>query len=150
MTRVMALGLNTFREAIRNQVLYLLLLFAVLLILSSIAISQGALHEQMRVIRDLGLGGIELFGVLLAVFIGVNLVHKEIDKKTVFALLPKPIHRYELILGKFAGMLITLAVLMTIMSVALLVVLGAAAGAGDSDFGVIARAVVLLFGEVMV
>ncbi len=150
--RVLALGLNTFREAIRNKVLYVLLLFAVALIAGSIPVSQGALHEQMRVTRDVGLGGIELVGVLLAIFIGVNLVYKEIERKTVFALIPKPIWRFEFILGKFAGMLITLAVLMAVMSALLFGVLAiqASLSNGTSDGGVIARAELLLFFEVAV
>lgn len=151
MSRVWALSLNTFREAVRNKVLYILLLFALLVLAGTYAFSQGALHEQLRVIRDVGLVGIEIFGALIAIFIGVNLVYKEIDKKTVFALIPKPIHRYEFILGKYVGMLVTLAVLMTIMSATLFAVLqlGLVFG-GDNDNGAVLRAILLLFGEVAV
>jgi ABC-type transport system involved in multi-copper enzyme maturation permease subunit len=152
MTRIAALALNTFREAVRNKILYLLLLFAVLLLGGTYWFSQGALHEQLRVIRDVGLGGIEVFGVLIAIFIGVNLVYKELDRKTVFALIPKPIHRYEFILGKYIGMLITLAVLMAIMSATLFTVLnlGVFYFGGDNDNATILRAILLLFGEVAV
>ncbi len=152
MTRVWALALNTFREAVRNKVLYVLLLFAVVLLGLTYFFSQGALHEQLRVIRDVGLVGIELVGALIAIFIGVNLVYKELDRKTVFALIPKPIHRWEFVLGKYAGMLLTLAVLMTIMTLTLFGVLALAAAVfnGDNDAGAIVRAVVLLFGEVAV
>ncbi len=101
MSRIIALALNTFREAIRNRVLYVLLLFAVALIFSALALGQLSLHEEERVSRDVGLAGIALFGAIIGVFIGVNLVYKEIDKKTVFALIPKPIHRWEFILGKY-------------------------------------------------
>jgi len=152
MSRVLALALNTFREAIRNKVLYLLLLFGVGLIAFSIPFSQGALHEQLRVTRDLGLGGIELFGVLIAIFIGVNLVYKELDRKTVFALIPKPIRRWEFVLGKYVGMLVTLAVLVAIMAVTLFLVLwlGQSVFGGDNDNGTVLRAILLVFGEVAV
>jgi ABC-type transport system involved in multi-copper enzyme maturation permease subunit len=151
-TRVWALALNTFREAVRNKVLYLLLMFALLLLGLTYFFSQGALHEQLRVIRDVGLVGIELVGAFIAIFIGVNLVYKELDRKTVFALIPKPIHRWEFVLGKYAGMLLTLGVLMAIMTLTLFAVLalGAAVFNGDNDTATLVRAVVLIFGEVAV
>ncbi|MDB4968238.1 MAG: hypothetical protein JWN44_3927 [Myxococcales bacterium] len=152
MSRIVALALNTFREAIRNKVLYLLALFGVGLIVLSVPFSQGALHEQMRVTRDVGLAGIELFGVLIAVFVGVNLVYKEVDRKTVFALIPKPIHRYEFILGKFVGMLMTLAVMFAIMSALMAAVLSVQTEATNapSNSAAIVRAIALLFCEVTV
>jgi ABC-type transport system involved in multi-copper enzyme maturation permease subunit len=145
--RILALGLNTFREAVRNRVLYLLLVFALLLILSSLLFGQLSVHEEVRVTRDLGLGGISIFGVLIAVFVGVNLVYKELDKKTVFSILPKPIRRFEFVLGKFAGMAITLAVQVAIMAAVLLAALKLQGG----DLGpMIFRAIVLTYLEVVV
>jgi ABC-type transport system involved in multi-copper enzyme maturation permease subunit len=152
MTRILALTLNTFREAVRNKVLYILLVFALALLSFTYWFSQGALHEQLRVIRDVGLVGIEFVGAFIAIFIGVNLVYKELDRKTVFALIPKPIHRYEFVLGKYLGMLLTLAVLMAIMAATLFAVLiaGSYAFGGDNDNGTVLRAILLLFGEVAV
>jgi ABC-type transport system involved in multi-copper enzyme maturation permease subunit len=147
MSRVLALALNTFREAIRNKVLYILLFFAVGLIVAALALGQMSLHEEARVTRDVGLGGISLFSKLLAVFVGVNLVYNELERKTVFTLLPKPLHRSEFILGKFAGMVLTLAVLIAIMSAVLVVVL---AVQGETAEGPVARAILLLFAEVVV
>ncbi len=145
--RIVALGLNTFREAVRNRVLYLLLVFALLLILSSLVFGQLSVHEELRVTRDLGLGGISLFGVLIAIFVGVNLVYKELDKKTVFSILPKPIRRFEFIVGKFVGMTLTLAVQVVIMAVVLLGVLWLQGG----ELGpMIFRAIVLTYLEVVV
>jgi ABC-type transport system involved in multi-copper enzyme maturation permease subunit len=129
--RVVALALNTFREAVRDRVLYSLLFFAVLLIVSALALGQLSVHEDARVTRDIGLGGIALFGVLIAIFMGVNLVYKELDKKTVFALVSKPIYRHELIVGKFAGMSVTLAVQIAIMTLCLYGVLAVQGGAFD-------------------
>lgn len=142
MSRIGALALNTFREAIRNRVLYVLLFFAVGLIASSLALGQLSLHEEARVTRDVGLGGIALGAAIIGIFIGVNLVHKEIDKKTVFALIPKPIYRSEFILGKFAGIVLTLAVLVAIMSAMLF---GTLFIQGAADSGPVVRAIVLLF-----
>lgn len=147
MIRVGAIALNTFREAIRNKVLYILLLFAIGLIGFAVALGQMSLHEEQRVIRDLGLGGMTLFGALIAIFVGVNLVYKELDKKTVFSLIPKPLHRFEFILGKFAGMVLTLAVQVAIMATVLFVVL---ASQGGTVEGPVVRAIVLIFVEVMV
>jgi ABC-type transport system involved in multi-copper enzyme maturation permease subunit len=145
--RVLALGLNTFREAVRNRVLYLLLLFAVALIFSALALGQLSLHEEGRVTRDVGLGGIALFGVLIAIFVGVNLVYKEIDKKTIFTLACRPIFRHELIFGKFVGMSLTLAVQLAIMGSTLCAVLALESAEIDSA---IVRAIALSFLEVVV
>lgn len=145
--RIGALALNTFREATRNKVLYVLLLFAIGLIAFALALGQMSLHEELRVTRDLGLGGIALFGVLIAIFVGVNLVYKELDKKTVFSLIPKPIHRFEFVLGKYAGMVLTLAVQVIIMSTVLFGVLLLQGGDVDAP---LVRAIVLLFVEVVV
>lgn len=145
--RVLALGLNTFREAVRDRVLYSLLFFALALIFSALALGQLSVHEEARVTLDLGLGGIALFSVLIAIFVGVNLVYKEIDKKTVFALVSRPIHRHELILGKFVGMTVTLAVQISIMTLVLVVVL---ALQGGEIGGTLFRAILLSFLEVTV
>jgi ABC-type transport system involved in multi-copper enzyme maturation permease subunit len=145
--RVGAIALNTFREATRNKVLYLLLLFAIGLITFALALGQMSLHEELRVTRDLGLGGIALFGVLIAIFVGVNLVYKELDRKTVFSLIPKPIYRFEFVLGKYAGMVVTLAVQVVIMSTVLFLVLWYQ-GAGLEE--AVVRAIVLLFVEIVV
>jgi ABC-type transport system involved in multi-copper enzyme maturation permease subunit len=152
MSRIVALALNTFREAIRNRVLYVLLMFGVALIASALALGQVSLHEEARVSRDVGLAGIALFGAIIGIFIGVNLVYKEIDKKTVFALVPKPIDRWELILGKYIGIVLTLAVLVAIMSAMLFTVLALqnlVAGA-TNDVAPVVRAIALLFGQQLV
>jgi len=119
MKRILAIAGNTFRENIRDRVLYNLILFALILILSSIALGQLTLGNEDKVILDLGLASISIFGTLIAIFIGIGLVHKEIDRRTVYALLAKPVRRHELILGKYAGLLFTLLVNLAIMTVGL-------------------------------
>ncbi len=116
MGRISAIALNTFRENIRDKVLYNLILFALIMILSSIALGQLTLGQEAKVIVDLGLSAISIFGTLIAIFIGISLVHKEIERKTVYALLSKPVRRAEFIVGKYAGLLITLGVNVLVMT----------------------------------
>jgi ABC-type transport system involved in multi-copper enzyme maturation permease subunit len=146
MNRVAAIAWNTFREAVRNKILYSLLFFAVLIIVSAVAIGNLTLHEEVRTIRDIGLFGIDLFGVIIAIFVGVNLLYKELDLKTVYTILPKPLWRWEFVLGKWLGMLLTLAVQMGVMGAVLALVLAAEGGRFDVAT---AKAVWLLFINVM-
>jgi ABC-type transport system involved in multi-copper enzyme maturation permease subunit len=131
MRRIWALARNTFREAVRNKVLYSLLFFAILLILSALAVGKLTLHEEIRMTRDVGLFGVDVFGVLIAIFVGVNLLYKELDLKTVYTILPKPIHRWEFVLGKWLGMLLTLAVQVGAMGLALVATLAVQGAAVD-------------------
>jgi ABC-type transport system involved in multi-copper enzyme maturation permease subunit len=147
MNRVFAIAWNTFREAVRNKILYSLLFFAVLIIMSALVIGRLTLHEEVRTIRDVGLFGIDLFGVIIAIFVGVNLLYKELDLKTVYTILPKPLWRWEFVLGKWLGMLLTLAVQVAVMGVVLAVVLSAQGASFDVPT---AKAVWLLFVNVMV
>ena len=121
--RILAISVNTLRETNRNRVMYVLLLFAVLMILGSVTMGKLALHQPQQLIKDLGLAAISLFGVIIAIYLGVTVVHREIEQKTVYFVIPKPIHRTEFLLGKFAGMVITLALQVALMSVVFLLVL---------------------------
>ena len=146
MNRITAIAWNTFREAVRNKILYSLLFFALLIIVSALAIGNLTLHEEVRTIRDIGLFGIDLFGVIIAIFVGVNLLYKELDLKTVYTILPKPLWRWEFVLGKWLGMLLTLAVQMGVMGLVLGVVLAVEGASFDAPT---AKAVWLLFVNVM-
>jgi ABC-type transport system involved in multi-copper enzyme maturation permease subunit len=117
--RVLAIARNTYRETVRDKILYNLILFALIMILSSIMLGQLTLGNEDKIILDLGLSAISVFGMLIAIFIGIGLVYKELEKRTVYALLAKPIHRYELILGKYLGPLLTLLVNVAVMTVGL-------------------------------
>jgi ABC-type transport system involved in multi-copper enzyme maturation permease subunit len=114
--RILAIALNTFREAIRNRILYLLLVFAVALILCAQALSLLTVGSDEKIIKDFGLATIDLFGVLTAVLLGIGLVSREIERRTVYVLLAKPIHRAEFVLGKYAGLVLTLLVNTAIMT----------------------------------
>ena len=117
--RIWAIALNTFREAVRNKVLAILVLFAIALMAFSLVLGQLSLHEEIRIIKDLGLAGISIFGVIISLFLGVNLLSKELDRKTVYAVIPKPLHRHEFLLGKYLGMVVTMTSLVVLMSLVL-------------------------------
>jgi ABC-type transport system involved in multi-copper enzyme maturation permease subunit len=114
---------NTVRELVRNKLLYNLLFFAVLLIVGSLLVAQLTIGQWDRVILDLGLAAIELSGVLISVLIGVGLVAGEIDRRTVFPTLAKPIPRGGFLLGRYLGLLLMLAANVLFMLVALAIVL---------------------------
>src|SRR6202011_1143185 len=109
MRRVGVVALNTFREAVRDRVLYNLVFFALAMIAASILVGQVSIGIEEMVIVSLGLSAISVIGLLIAVFIGVGLVSKEMDKRTLYALLAKPVRRWEFLLGKFGGLVLTLA-----------------------------------------
>lgn len=147
MQSILAISLNTFREAIRNKVLYSLLFFALLIIVGSIAFGALSVHEEIRLTMDLGLAGMSLFSIVIAIFVGVNLVYKELERKTVYSLLPKPIHRFEFILGKYGGLTLTLTAQVLVMSSVLALVLILQGAALNR---VIVQAVLLVYFEVLV
>jgi len=115
--KLKAIALNTFREAVRNKVFYLLVVLGVVTALSSIIISMLTLGDKTKVLKDVGLAAIDFFSVLIAIFTGINLVFKEIDKKTIYNILSKPISRSNFILGKFLGLALTLLVALASMAV---------------------------------
>src|SRR5512140_2450550 len=108
--RIGAIAFNTFREAVRDRVLYNLVVFALLLVGSAILFGQISVGIERIVLVNLGLTAISLFGIVIAIFIGSGLVSKEIDKKTLYTVLARPVRRWEFILGKFFGLVGTLAV----------------------------------------
>jgi ABC-type transport system involved in multi-copper enzyme maturation permease subunit len=109
-------ALNTFKETVRERVLYNLVFFALLMTLSGLLLRQLSLNQDQKILKDVGLAAIDLFGTLIAVFIGVGLVSKEIEKRSLYPLLAKPLTRRELYLGKFAGLALTLGVNTSVMS----------------------------------
>lgn len=121
--KVLSIALNTFRENLRDKLLYNLLIFALLMIGSSLVLMRLTLGEFHRLLLDIGLGSVNIFSVLIAIFVGIGLVSKEIDKKTIYTIVSKPVARFEFLLGKFLGLTIKLFINMLIMTAALLVVL---------------------------
>jgi ABC-type transport system involved in multi-copper enzyme maturation permease subunit len=116
---IRAIALNTFREAIRDRVLYLLLVFSLIMIGVSRLLSLLTVGSEEKIVKDVGLSAISLFGVLTAVFVGVSLVFKEIERRTVYTLLANPVRRWQFLGGKFVGLLAVLAMNVALMSLAL-------------------------------
>src|SRR5450755_1144053 len=110
MNRIFSIALNTFREAVRDRVLYNLVAFAVLMSGAAILVGQISIGIERLVVINLGLTAVSLFGVVISIFIGIGLVSKEIDKRTLYTVLSRPVQRWEFILGKFFGLAGTLAV----------------------------------------
>src|SRR6202007_3296276 len=123
MSRVAVVALNTFREAVRDRVLYNLVFFALLMMAAAILVGQISIGIENIVIITLGLSAISVIGLLVAVFIGVGMISKEIDKRTLYALLAKPVRRWEFLVGKFAGLVLTLGVNTAAMAAGLMLVL---------------------------
>jgi Cu-processing system permease protein len=123
MKRAGIVALNTFREAVRDRVLYSMVLFAFLMMAAAVVVGQISIDIEEVVIVTLGLSAISVIGLLIAVFIGVGLVSKEMDKRTLYALLAKPVKRWEFLLGKFGGLLVTLAVNTLAMAIGLFLAL---------------------------
>lgn len=121
--KVISIALNTFRENLRDKLLYNLLIFALLMIGSSLILMRLTLGEFHRLILDIGLGSINFFGVLIAIFVGIGLVSKEIEKKTIYTIVSKPVARFQFLLGKYLGLSLTLLINTAIMAGGLLAVL---------------------------
>ncbi len=121
-SRILVVAQNTYREAVREKLLYNLLAFASLMILSSIVLAKIHLGYDKRIYYDVGLAAISLFGVLIAIFVGINLVHRELAQKTVYTMLAKPIHRWEFVIGKYMGLISLLALEIGLMAALFLTV----------------------------
>jgi Cu-processing system permease protein len=123
MSAVRAVAVHVFKESVRDRVPYNLVVFAVLLIASSYLIGQLTAGQDVKIIKDLGLAATAVFGLFIAIFIGIGLVSKEVERRSIYALLAKPVSRAQFIVGKYAGLVLTLAVNVTVMTAALFAVL---------------------------
>jgi len=140
------MALNTFKETIRNRVMVNILLFAIGLILLSLVIGDWSIYQQAKVIKDFGLSAMSIFGLLIAIFIGIRLMIQELEQRTIYVIASKPINRWEIVVGKYLGLAITLAANVILMSLAL---------AGSNliiesriDFG-LAPAILLIYVEIL-
>jgi len=157
---VSSIALNVFRESIRDKVLYNLVLFAVVLIGASYLLGQLTVEQDVKIIKDLGLAATSIFGLFIAVFIGIGLVSKEVERRSIYSLLAKPIRRHEFLLGKYLGLVVTLIVNVGAMAAALYIVLAfmrwakpeLAQFAPDAPVldPALMKAVVLIFGELAI
>jgi ABC-type transport system involved in multi-copper enzyme maturation permease subunit len=123
MKTIALVAVSVFRESVRDKVLYSLVLFAVLLVGASYLVGQLTAGEDIKIVKDLGLAAVSVFGLMIAVFIGIGLVWKEVERRSIYSLLTKPMRRYELVLGKYAGLALTLGVNVGLMAAAYYAVL---------------------------
>jgi ABC-type transport system involved in multi-copper enzyme maturation permease subunit len=154
------IAINVFRESVRDKVLYNLVAFAILMMAASYLIGQLTAGQDIKIIKDLGLGAISVFGLFIAVFIGIQLVSKEVERRSIYSMVSKPIRRQQLLLGKYLGLVLTLAVNLSIMVVAFYAVLAymrwtAPQNALDALDGPaldprMLKAVVLIFGQLAI
>ncbi|MBP2675609.1 MAG: putative transport system, permease component [Deltaproteobacteria bacterium] len=117
--RLLSIAANTFRETVRNKVLYVILAFALVVIALSWFLADLSLGDFTRIIADVGLACIHLFGVTIAVFLGISLVSQELDRKTIYLILSRPVPRWEFVLGKAAGLCATILLTTSVMAVTL-------------------------------
>jgi ABC-type transport system involved in multi-copper enzyme maturation permease subunit len=118
MSTVAQVAVNVFKESVRDKVLYNLVVFAVILMAAAYLIGQLTAGQDIKIIKDLGLAAIATFGLMIAIFIGIGLVWKEVDRRSIYSLIVKPVSRAQFIVGKYCGLTLTLAVNVAVMTVA--------------------------------
>jgi ABC-type transport system involved in multi-copper enzyme maturation permease subunit len=147
--RMSAIARNAFREAVRDRVLYNLVLFVLLLTAASIFIGELSGGQERKVIVDLGLSAMLLFGMFIAIFVGVGLVYKEIERRTIYAVFSKPVGRGEFLVGKYLGLCLTLLVNVVVMGVGVSLALLYISRGWDPLIPTIWPAVLLIYLELM-
>lgn len=144
--RMWAIALNTFREAARIKVLYGIVVVVIGLNLLAVVLGEMSISEEARVARDLGVAGISFCGALTAIYLGVALLYGEIQRRTIYAIVSKPIARWEFVVGKYLGMALILTLLVALFAVAMVALL---AYQGVAVSTPVVKAVVLAWCEVL-
>ncbi|MCC6932275.1 MAG: ABC transporter permease [Deltaproteobacteria bacterium] len=121
MNKIVAVALNTFREAVRNKILYTAFFFALIVVIISALFGSVSIGDDVKVIKDFGLFALSFFGTVITIIAGVNLLNKELKQKTVYNILSKSVYRYQFILGKYLGLLLTVAMLVGLMGIGLMI-----------------------------
>lgn len=124
MSNIFAIAKNTFKQAVRDKILYGISIFAFLFLGSIVILGSLSLGEDLFVIRSFGLAGIYIFGLIITIFLGASIIYEEIDKKTTYFLLSKPVTRQNLIIGKFLGLLASIGLTILLMLTAYILILG--------------------------
>jgi ABC-type transport system involved in multi-copper enzyme maturation permease subunit len=149
--RLRAIARNAFLEAVRDRVLYNLVFFVLLLIVGAIFLGELSAAQESKIIIDLGLSAMLLFGAFISIFVGVGLVYKEIERRTIYAIFSKPVGRGEFLVGKYLGLCLTLLVNVLVMGIGLsLALLYVRRGGGDTPILNIWPAVLLIYIELMI
>jgi ABC-type transport system involved in multi-copper enzyme maturation permease subunit len=124
--RMHTIASNTFREAIRNKLLYTLLGFGVLMIGAGVLLATLSYVEVNEILQDMGMAAIRFFSAGIAIFVGIGLIHNEVDRRTIFTILSKPVSRTEFLIGKWAGLTFTVWLQLVLMGIAFAIVSGMA------------------------
>jgi ABC-type transport system involved in multi-copper enzyme maturation permease subunit len=148
--RVGTIARNAFREAVRDRVLYNLVIFVLLLTVGAIFLGEISADQEAKIIVDFGLGAILLFGTFIAIFVGTGLVYKEIERRTLYAILAKPVGRGEFLVGKYLGLCLTLAVNVAVMAAGVVLALAYVRGGYDPLIARIFPAIALVFFELTI
>src|SRR3989344_6469135 len=122
MRTIQIIAKNTFRHAIRYKILYGIIIFALLFIGSTVVLSSLSLSEEVFVIRNFGLAGIYLFSLIITIFLGALILHKEVEEKVTYLLLAKPVTRTDMVIGKFLGLLAGIGATVVLMTTAYLII----------------------------
>ena len=147
--KIQAVIRNTFREAVRDKILYNLVFFALLVIATSAVLGNLTIGERLKIIQDVSLAAMSIFGLMIAIFVGIGLVHKEIQRRTIYTLLAKPIYRHQFLIGKYLGLMLTIFINVAIMTGALFAMLWLFS-LGESVNWDLWKAIVLIMVELMV
>ena len=147
--RISAIARNTFREAVRDRVLYNLVIFVLLLTAAAIFIGELSGGQERKIIVDLGLSAMLLFGVFIAIFVGVGLVYKEIERRTIYAIFSKPVGRGEFLVGKYLGLCLTLLVNVVVMGLGVSLALAYVRKGWDPLILTIWPAILMIYMELM-
>ena len=149
LARIWTLARNAFREAVRDRVLYNLVLFVLLLTVGAVFLGELSAAQEAKIIIDLGLSAMLLFGAFISIFVGVGLVYKEIERRTIYAIFAKPVGRGEFLVGKYVGLCLTLLVNVAVMGAGVSLALLYVGGGMQLALG-IWPAVLLIYIELMI
>jgi ABC-type transport system involved in multi-copper enzyme maturation permease subunit len=147
--RMIAIARNTFRDAVRDRVLYNLVIFVLILTAAAIFIGELSGGQERKIIVDLGLSAMLLFGVFISIFVGVGLVYKEIERRTIYAIFSKPVGRGEFLVGKYLGLCLTLLVNVVVMGLGVSLALVYVSKGWDPLILTIWPAVLMIYMELM-
>src|SRR5437763_5730537 len=115
--RIAAIATNTLTELTRQRVFYVLLIFALGLIGSSVFMARFTFQQEFQILKDVSLGAMSIFGSLLAIIASARLISQDVEDRTIYTVLAKPVPRFEYVLGKLFGVLLLLAISIALMAV---------------------------------
>ncbi|MDZ4857972.1 MAG: ABC transporter permease [Candidatus Hydrogenedentes bacterium] len=144
--RIIAVAQNTFREAVRDKVFYVLVFFGLATLVGSKALGWISIGQEIKIVKDFSLASVSVFGVLIAIFVGTSLIYKEIDKRTIYTIICRPMARYEFVLGKYLGMALLLGVTTAVLGIVAAAYVAILGGNVDATFF---YALVLIYWELL-